>query len=180
LGHLGLKFAHAFGAQVVQFTTSMNKAEDARRLGADEVVNSKDEAQMAKQANSFDFILDTVSASHDFNIYLNMLRRDGVMCQVGAPEEPAAIYPFSLLVNRRSLTGSGVGGIQQTQEMLDYCAEHNIIADVELISINKINEAYERVLKSDVKYRFVIDMKTLDKSSTPASAHKTPGPSGGS
>lgn len=161
LGHMGLKFAHAFGAHVVQFTTSLSKAEDAKRLGADEVVNSKDEAEMAKQKGSFDFILDTVSAPHDLNIYLGMLKRNGVMCQVGIPEEPAPIAAFSLLANRRSLSGSGIGGMKETQEMLDYCAEHNIVSDIEITPIDKINEAYERVVKSDVKYRFVIDMKTL-------------------
>ncbi len=161
LGHLGLKFAHSFGAHVVQFTTSLNKAEDAKRLGADEVVSSKDEAAMAGQKNSFDFILDTVSAPHDMNVYLGLLKRNGVLCQVGIPEEPASIPAFSLLANRRSLTGSGIGGMKETQEMLDYCAEHNIVSDIEIISIDKINEAYERVVKSDVKYRFVIDMKTL-------------------
>ena len=163
LGHLGLKFAHSFGAHVVQFTTSLNKAEDAKRLGADEVVNSKDEAQMAAHKGTFDFILDTVSAPHDFNVYLKMLRRNGVMCQVGLPEQPASIEAFSLVGNRRSLTGSSVGGMQETQEMLDYCAEHGIVSDIEIIPMDKINEAYERVIKSDVKYRFVIDMKTLKK-----------------
>lgn len=163
LGHMGLKFAHSFGARVIQFTTSLNKAEDAKRLGADEVVNSKDEAQMAAHKGTFDFILDTVSAPHDLNVYLGMLKRNGVMCQVGIPEEPASIPAFSLLANRRSLTGSGIGGMQQTQEMLDYCAEHNIVSDIEIIPIDKINEAYDRVLKSDVKYRFVIDMKSLPK-----------------
>ncbi len=165
LGHLGLKFAHSFGARVVQFTTSLNKAEDAKRLGADEVVSSKDEAQMAAHKNSFDFILDTVSAPHDLNVYLGLLKRNGVLCQVGIPEEPASIPAFSLLANRRSLTGSGIGGMKETQEMLDYCAEHGIVSDIEIIPINKINEAYERVVKSDVKYRFVIDMKTLPKQS---------------
>ena len=163
LGHMGLKFAHSFGARVVQFTTSLNKAEDAKRLGADEVVNSKDEAQMAEHKGTFDFILDTVSAPHDLNVYLGMLKRNGVMCQVGIPEEPASIPAFSLLANRRSLSGSGIGGMKETQEMLDYCAEHNIVSDVEVIAIDTINEAYERVIKSDVKYRFVIDMKTLKK-----------------
>ncbi len=163
LGHLGLKFAHSFGARVVQFTTSLNKAEDAKRLGADEVISSKDEAAMAAQKNSFDFILDTVSAPHDLNVYLGLLKRNGVLCQVGIPEEPASIPAFSLLANRRSLTGSGIGGMKETQEMLDYCAEHGIVSDVEIIPIDKINEAYERVVKSDVKYRFVIDMKSLKK-----------------
>ncbi len=163
LGHLGLKFAHSFGARVVQFTTSPGKAEDAKRLGADEVVNSKDEAQMAAHKGTFDFILDTVSAPHDLNVYLRMLKRNGTLCQVGVPEEPSPIAAFSVIGNRRSLAGSSVGGMQETQEMLDYCAEHNIVSDIEMISIDTINEAYSRVLKSDVKYRFVIDMKSLKK-----------------
>ncbi len=161
LGHLGLKFAHSFGAHVVQFTTSLNKAEDAKRLGADEVVNSRDEQAMAAQKNSFDFILDTVSATHDMNVYLGLLKRDGTVCQVGAPEQPSSVAAFSLFNNRRSLAGSAIGGMKETQEMLDYCAEHNIVSDIEIIPIDKINEAYERVVKADVKYRFVIDMKTL-------------------
>lgn len=161
LGHMGLKFAHAFGAHVVQFTTSKNKEDDARRLGADEVILSSDENQMAAHRNSFDFILDTVSARHDMDAYLQMLRRNGTLCQVGIPEEPASVQAFSLIGNRRSLAGSGVGGMQETQEMLDYCAEHKIVSDVEIIPIQKINEAYERVLRSEVKYRFVIDMKSL-------------------
>lgn len=164
LGHMGLKFAHSFGAHVVQFTTSMNKAEDAKRLGADEVVLSKDEAQMAAHKGSFDFILDTVSADHDINAYLGLLKRDGVLCLVGLPENPVPVAAFSVVANRRSLAGSGIGGMQQTQEMLDYCAEHNIVSDVEVISMDKINEAFERVVRSDVKYRFVIDMKTLKQS----------------
>ncbi len=163
LGHLGLKFAHSFGAHTVLFTTSLNKADDAKRLGADEVVNSKDEAEMAARKNSFDFILDTVSAPHDLTVYLSMLKRNGTLCQVGIPEEPASIPAFSLLGNRRSLSGSSIGGMKQTQEMLDYCAEHGIVSDIEIIPIDKINEAYERVIKSDVKYRFVIDMKSLKK-----------------
>lgn len=160
LGHMGLKFAHSLGAHVSLFTTSPNKAGDAKRLGADEVINSKDENQMASLKNSFDFILDTVSAKHDLNAYLAMLKRDGVMCQVGAPD-PTPVNAFSLIPNRRSLAGSMVGGMQQTQEMLDYCAEHGIVSDVEIIGIDKVNDAYERVVKADVKYRFVIDMKTL-------------------
>ncbi len=163
LGHMGLKFAHSFGARTVLFTTSLSKAEDAKRLGADEVVNSKDEAQIILHKSSFDFILDTVSAPHDLTAYLALLKRNGVMCQVGIPEEPASIPAFSLLGNRRSLAGSGIGGMKETQEMLDYCAEHGIVSDIEIIPMDKINEAYERVIKSDVKYRFVIDMKTLKK-----------------
>jgi uncharacterized zinc-type alcohol dehydrogenase-like protein len=164
LGHMGLKFAHSFGAHVVQFTTSMNKAEDAKRLGADEVVLSKDPEQMAAHKGSFDFILDTVSAEHDINAYLGLLKRNGVLCLVGLPENPIPVAPFSVVANRRSLAGSGIGGMQQTQEMLDYCAEHNIVSDVEVIPIDKINEAFERVIRSDVKYRFVIDMQTLNQS----------------
>ena len=163
LGHMGLKFAHSFGAHVVQFTTSMNKADDAKRLGADEVVLSKDKAQMDAHKGTFDFILDTVSADHDINAYLGLLKRNGTLCLVGLPENPIPVAPFSVVANRRSLAGSGIGGMQQTQEMLDYCAEHGIVSDVEIIAIDQINEAYERVIKSDVKYRFVIDMKTLKK-----------------
>ncbi len=163
LGHMGLKFAHSFGAHVVQFTTSLAKADDAKRLGADEVVLSKDQAQMAAHKGTFDFILDTVSAPHDMNAYLGLLKRNGVLCLVGIPEEPVSIQPFSVIGNRRSLAGSGIGGMRETQEMLDYCAEHAIVSDVEVIAIDTINEAFERVIKSDVKYRFVIDMKTLKK-----------------
>ncbi len=161
LGHLGLKFAHSFGAKVVLFTTSMSKAEDAKRMGADDVVNSKDEQAMAALKNSFDFILDTVSAPHDMNTYLGLLKRDGVVCQVGAPDKPAPVAAFSLIPNRRSLAGSAIGGMPQTQEMLDYCAEHGIVSEIELVGVDKLAEAYDRVVKSDVKYRFVIDMKTL-------------------
>ncbi len=160
LGHMGLKFAHSLGAHVSLFTTSPGKAQDAKRLGADEVINSKDEGQMDALKSSFDFLLDTVSAKHDLNVYLGLLKRNGVMCQVGAPE-PTPVNAFSLFNNRRSLAGSGIGGMRETQEMLDYCAEHGIVSDVEVIPMDKINEAYDRVVKSDVKYRFVIDMKTL-------------------
>ena len=161
LGHMGLKFAHAFGAHTVLFTTSPNKAEDAKRLGADEVVVSKNANEMAKQANSFDFILDTASAAHDLNQYLALLRRNGTMTLVGAPEEPAPVGAFNLIMGRRRLAGSMIGGIKETQEMLDFCAERGITSDVETIPIQKINEAYERLLKQDVKYRFVIDMASL-------------------
>lgn len=161
LGHMGLKFAHSFGAHVVQFTTSESKIEDAKKLGADEVVISKDANAMAKHAGSFDFILDCVSAEHNLNDYLNLLRLDGTLCSVGLPEQPLSIAPFAILANRRSLSGSMIGGMAETQEMLDYCAEHNIVSDIELTSIDKLPEAYERVLKGDVKYRFVIDMATL-------------------
>jgi alcohol dehydrogenase (NADP+) len=161
LGHMGLKFAHAFGAHVVQFTTSESKIEDAQRLGADEVVLSKDAAAMAKHAASFDFILDCVSAPHDLNTYLKLLRLDGTLCLVGLAEEQLPVAPFSLTSYRVSLAGSNIGGVAETQEMLDYCAEQNIVSDIELAPIDKLAEAYERVLKSDVKYRFVIDMATL-------------------
>ncbi len=161
LGHMGVKFAHAFGAHVVLFTTSPGKIEDGKRLGADEVVVSKNADEMAAHASSFDFILDCVSADHDINAYLMLLKRDGTLCLVGAPERPMQVGAFPLLMARRSFAGSGIGGIAETQEMLDFCAEHNITADVEVINIRDINAAYERMLKSDVKYRFTIDMATL-------------------
>ena len=161
LGHMGVKFADAFGAHVVLFTTSVNKAADARRLGAHEVVISKNENEMSKHAGSFDFILDTVSAQHDINAYLNLLKRSGTMTLVGAPEKPHSLISFYLIMQRRQLAGSLIGGIKETQEMLDFCAERGIASDIELIPIQKINEAYERILKSDVKYRFVIDLGTL-------------------
>ncbi|OIP71424.1 MAG: hydroxyacid dehydrogenase [Oscillatoriales cyanobacterium CG2_30_40_61] len=161
LGHMGVKFARAFGAHVVVFTTSPNKKEDALRLGADEVVLSRNADEMQKHAGSFDFILDTVSATHDINAYLNLLTRDGNITLVGAPEKPFDISAFSLIMGRRSLSGSNIGGIAETQEMLDFCGQHNITADVEVIPIQKVNEAYERLLNSDVKYRFCIDMVSL-------------------
>jgi len=161
LGHMGLKFAHAFGAHVVLFTTSANKTADALRLGADEVVISKNEAEMQKHAGSFNFILDAVSAAHDVNAYMNLLKRDGTLTLVGAPEKPFPMTAFSLIMGRRSLAGSAIGGIRETQEMLDFCGEHRITSDIERIPIQRINEAYERLLKSDVKYRFVIDMGSL-------------------
>jgi len=161
LGHMGVKFAHALGAHVVLFTTSSNKKDDALRLGADEVVISRNADEMAKHVGSFDFILDAVSADHDINAYLNLLRRDGNLCLVGAPEKPLSVAAFGLLFGRRSLSGSPIGGIAETQEMLDFCGKNNITADVEIIPIQKVNEAYERLLKSDVKYRFVIDMASL-------------------
>jgi uncharacterized zinc-type alcohol dehydrogenase-like protein len=161
LGHMGLKIAHAMGAEVTLFTTSPGKAEDAKRLGADEVVISKDAAAMEKQANRFDFILDNVSGEHDLNAYLNALKRDGSLVLVGAPEKPMAIAAFSLIPKRRHFSGSMIGGIVETQQMLDFCADKGIVSDVEIIPIQKINEAYERLLKGDVKYRFVIDMASL-------------------
>jgi uncharacterized zinc-type alcohol dehydrogenase-like protein len=161
LGHMGVKFAHALGAHVVLFTTSPNKKDDALRLGADEVVISRNADEMAKHAGSFDFILDAVSADHDINAYLGLLRRDGNLCLVGAPEKPLSVAAFNLLFGRRSLSGSPIGGIAETQEMLDFCGKHNITADIEKIPIQKVNDAYERLLKQDVKYRFVIDMASL-------------------
>ncbi len=163
LGHMALKFAHAFGAHVVQFTTSESKVADAKRLGADEVVISKDSTAMKKQAGSFDFIVDTVSAPHDLNPYLEALKRDATYCQVGLPDKPPVIFPGHLIFKRRSWSGSIIGGIAETQEMLDFCAEKGITADVEVIPIQRINEAFERVVKADVKYRFVIDMASLGK-----------------
>ncbi len=161
LGHMGVKFAHAFGAHVVVFTTSPNKKEDALRLGADEVVVSRNAKEMQKHAGSFDFILDAVSADHDINAYIQLLRRDGNITLVGAPAKPLAVAGMGLLFGRRSLSGSLIGGIAETQEMLDFCGAHKITADVEVIPIQKVNEAYERLLKSDVKYRFSIDMASL-------------------
>ena len=161
LGHMGVKFAHALGAHTVVFTTSPSKKEDALRLGADEVVISRDANEMAQHAGSFDFILDAVAAEHDLNAYLNLLRRDGNLTLVGAPEKPLPVAAFGLIFARRSVSGSLIGGIAETQEMLDFCGENNITADVEVIPMQQINEAYERMLKSDVKYRFVVDMASL-------------------
>jgi len=161
LGHMALKFAHSFGAYTVLFTTSESKATDALKLGADEVVISKDAAQMGKHVGCFDLIVDCVSAPHDIDAYLKLLRLDGTLCMVGLPDEPVSISPFNIVTNRRSFAGSMIGGMAQTQEMLDYCAEKNIVADIELIGYDKIAEAYDRVIKGDVKYRFVLDNKTL-------------------
>jgi uncharacterized zinc-type alcohol dehydrogenase-like protein len=161
LGHMGVKFAHALGAHVVLFTTSPGKKDDALRLGADEVVVSRNADEMAKHAGSFDFILDAVSADHDVNALLGLLRRDGNLTLVGAPEKPFPVSAFNLIFARRSLSGSLIGGIAETQEMLDFCGKHNITSDVEVIPIQKVNEAYERPLKADVKYRFSIDMASL-------------------
>jgi uncharacterized zinc-type alcohol dehydrogenase-like protein len=161
LGHMGVKFAHALGAQVVVFTTSPNKKDDALRLGADEVVVSRNADEMHKHAGSFNFILDAVSADHDINAFIELLRRDGNITLVGAPDKPLPVSVFGLIFKRRSLSGSPIGGLPETQEMLDFCGAHNITADVEVIPIQKINEAYGRLLKSDVKYRFSIDMASL-------------------
>lgn len=162
LGHMGVKLAKAFGAQVVLFTTSEGKVADGKRLGADDVVISKDASQMARHANSLDFILNTVAAQHNLDEYLTLLKRDGTMCLVGVPEHPhPSPEVFHLIGRRRQLAGSLIGGIRETQEMLDFCAEHDIVSDIEIISMQQINEAYERMLKQDVKYRFVIDMASL-------------------
>lgn len=161
LGHMGVKFARAFGAHVVLFTTSAGKVQDGLRLGAHDVVVSTDPTAMKKHAASFDFVLDAVSADHDINAYLRLLRLDGTLALVGAPERPLPVAAFNLMGRRRNFAGSGIGGIKETQEMLDFCAEHDIASDIELIRIDQINEAYERMLRSDVRYRFVIDMASL-------------------
>ena len=161
LGHMALKFAHSLGAQVTLFTTSEGKVADGKRLGADEVVITKDPEAMKKHAGSFDFIIYFVSAYNEINSYLSLLRLDGTICLVGLPEKGVQVSSFAIVSNRHSLSGSMIGGMQETQEMLDFCAEHNIVSDIELIGVDKIDEAYNRVVKADVKYRFVIDMKTL-------------------
>jgi uncharacterized zinc-type alcohol dehydrogenase-like protein len=161
LGHMAVKFARAFGAHVVLFTTSPGKVADGLRLGAHEVVISKDAAAMAKHTNSFDFILDAVSARHDVNAYLTLLRLDGTLVLVGAPGEPLPVSAFNLILPRRHFAGSAIGGIPETQEMLDFCGQHKIVCDIELIPMQKINEAWDRLVKQDVKYRFVIDMASL-------------------
>jgi uncharacterized zinc-type alcohol dehydrogenase-like protein len=158
---MAVKFARAFGAHVVVFTTSPSKVDDALRLGAHEVVLSKDEEAMAARAGTFDFIIDTVSADHDLNAFLALLKIDGNLTLVGAPEKPLPVASFNLIFGRRSLSGSLIGGLPETQEMLDFCGEHGITADIEMIRMDQINEAYERMLRSDVKYRFVIDMASL-------------------
>ncbi|MGA9672156.1 MAG: NAD(P)-dependent alcohol dehydrogenase [Terracidiphilus sp.] len=161
LGHMALKFAHSFGAHVVQFTTNLRKKEDALKLGADEVVLSSDPAAMKAHTKSFDFILDCVSAPHPLDDYLALLKQDATMCLVGLPDTPSSFSVFSLITKRASIAGSMIGGMPETQEMLDYCGQHNIVSEVEVISIEKINEAFTRMLKQDVKYRFVIDMSSL-------------------
>ena len=161
LGHMAVKFARAFGAHVVLFTTSANKVQDGLKLGAHEVVLSRDSAAMAKEAANYDFILDCVSAEHDINAYLSLLKRDATLVQVGAPENPLPVSVFSLIGKRRNFAGSMIGGIAETQEMLDFCGKHDIVADIEMIRMDQINAAYERMLRSDVKYRFVIDIATL-------------------
>lgn len=164
LGHMGLKLAHALGAHVVVFSTSPEKKEDALRLGADEVVMSRNANEMEKHAGTFDFILDTVSAQHDINSYLALLARDGNITLVGAPPQALPVAAFALIGGRHSLSGSAIGGLRETQEMLDFCGEHNITAEVEVIPIQKINEAYDRLAKAEVKYRFSIDMASLEAS----------------
>jgi uncharacterized zinc-type alcohol dehydrogenase-like protein len=161
LGHMGVKLAVSFGAEVTMLSHSASKEKDAKKFGAHKFILTSDAAQTKGATNYFDFILDTVSADHDYNMYLNMLTTNGVMTCVGAPPAPAQVPAFNLIMKRRSLAGSLIGGILETQEMLDYCAEHNIVSDVEVINIKDINEAYERMLKGDVRYRFVIDMATL-------------------
>jgi uncharacterized zinc-type alcohol dehydrogenase-like protein len=163
LGHMAVKLAKAMGAEVIVFTTSPSKVEDAKRLGADDVVLSKDEEQMKRYAGKLHFLLDAVSAQHDINAYLRLVRVDGSLALVGAPEHPLPVAAFSLIASRRSFAGSMIGGIAETQEMLDFCGKHNIVSDIEMINIQHINEAYERLLKGDVKYRFVIDMASLKK-----------------
>lgn len=164
LGHMAVKIAKAMGAHVVVLTTSAAKTEDAKRLGADEVVLSTDPDQFQKHAGSLHFILDAVSAPHDINAYLSLLKVDGALVLVGAPMEPLPVVSFSLILGRKSFSGSLIGGIKETQEMLDFCGKHQIVSDIELISASQINEAYERLLKGDVRYRFVIDMATLKNS----------------
>lgn len=161
LGHMGLKFSHAFGAKTVQFTTSAGKIDDAKKLGADEVILTREPGWETAHAGTFDFILDCVSAKHDVMPYLSLLKRDGTLCTVGIPSEPIAIHAFSVAIGRKSFAGSAIGGIKETQEMLDFCAAHNIVSDIEMTSFAKIDEAWDRVVKGDVKYRFVLDLKTL-------------------
>jgi len=161
LGHMGVKFARAFGAHVVVFTTSPSKKEDALRLGAHEVVISTNADEMKRHAGTFNFILDTIAAEHDINAFISMLGRDGNITLVGAPEKPLSVSAFALIFGRKSLSGSLIGGIAETQEMLDFCGSHNITSDVEVIPIRELNEAYERMVRSDVKYRFSIDMASL-------------------
>lgn len=162
LGHMGVKLAVAMGAEVAVITHSKGKESDAKKLGASSVILSTDPSQVEAAANNFDFILDTVSADHDLNLYLNMLKRSGTMVLVGAPPEAVPVAAFSLILQRRQLAGSLIGGLKETQEMLDFCGKHNLVCDIEMIKMNQINEAYERMLKSDVKYRFVIDIKSLE------------------
>jgi uncharacterized zinc-type alcohol dehydrogenase-like protein len=161
LGHMALKFSHAFGAQTVQFTTSASKIEDAKKLGADEVVLTKEPNWAAKHAGSFDFILDCVSAPHDITPYFSLLKRDSTLCTVGVPETPFQIHSFALALGRKSFAGSAIGGIKETQEMLGFCGQHNIVSDIEMTTFDQLEKAWDRVVKADVKYRFVLDLKSL-------------------
>lgn len=161
LGHMGLKFSKAFGADTVLFTTSPNKVEDAKRLGASEIILTSQPDWHVPHAGTFDFILDCVSAEHDVNPYMNALKREGVLCTVGAPEKPLAISAFSVIPKRRHFVGSMIGGIAETQEMLNFCAQHGIVSDIEMTTFDKLEEAWDRVVKADVKYRFVLDLKSL-------------------
>jgi uncharacterized zinc-type alcohol dehydrogenase-like protein len=161
LGHMALKFSHAFGAHTVQFTTSPSKIEDAKKLGADEVILTKEPNWVAKHAGSFDFILDCVSAPHDVNPYLGLLKRDATYCTVGIPDSPMQIAAFAVALGRKRVSGSAIGGIRETQEMLDFCGKHNIVSDIEMTTFNQLEKAWERVVKADVKYRFVLDLKSL-------------------
>jgi uncharacterized zinc-type alcohol dehydrogenase-like protein len=161
LGHMGLKFSHAFGAHTVMFTTSPGKVEDAKKLGADEVILTKEPNWHAAHAGTFDFILDCVSADHDISPYMALLKRDATYCTVGVPEDLIKIHAFAVVGGRKSVTGSAIGGIKETQEMLDFCGRHNIVSDIEITSFDKLDEAWTRVIKGDVKYRFVLDGKTL-------------------
>ncbi len=161
LGHMALKFSHAFGAKTVQFTTSAGKIEDAKKLGANEVILTKEKDWHLPHVGKFDFILDCVSAKHDIAPYMALLKRDGTLCTVGAPEDPLSISAFAVIPGRKSFAGSMIGGIEQTQEMLDFCGEHNIVSDIEITTFDKLDTAWDRVIKSDVKYRFVLDLKSL-------------------
>jgi uncharacterized zinc-type alcohol dehydrogenase-like protein len=161
LGHMGIKFAHALGAHVVMITTSPEKGEDAKRLGADEVLISKDQEAMSQHTSTFDFLLNTIPVKHQANPYINLLKRDATMVFVGAIEPIEPIHMGLLVLKRKNIAGSLIGGIQETQEMMDFCGEHNITSDVEIIPIQEVNNAYKRVIKNDIKYRFVIDMKSL-------------------
>ena len=161
LGHMALKFSHAFGAKTVQFTTSASKVEDAKKLGADEVILTKEPNWHEKHAGTFDFILDCVSAEHDITPYMALLKRDATLCTVGIPSNPIGIHAFSVAIGRKSFAGSAIGGIAETQEMLDYCAKNSIVSDIEMTSFDKLDEAWDRVVKGDVRYRFVLDLKTL-------------------
>jgi uncharacterized zinc-type alcohol dehydrogenase-like protein len=163
LGHIGVKLASAFGANVFVFTTSPNKAGDAIRLGAHEAVNSKNDAEIQKHLNTFDFIIDTVPTAHSISPYINLLKRDGTLAFVGAPSEPLPLEVAGLLFGRKKIAGSIIGGIRETQEMLDFCGEHNVAAEIEMIGVHEINQAYDRLLKNDVKYRFVIDIASMNK-----------------